>query len=58
MLTQRAVVVTGTSSGIGRACALELDKAGFRVFATVRQVKDAESLRQAASARLTPDRSS
>jgi NAD(P)-dependent dehydrogenase (short-subunit alcohol dehydrogenase family) len=49
-----AVVVTGTSSGIGRACALGLDRAGFTVFATVRQEKDAESLRQAASDRLTP----
>jgi NAD(P)-dependent dehydrogenase (short-subunit alcohol dehydrogenase family) len=33
---------------------LELDKAGYRVFATVRQEKDAESLRQAASEHLTP----
>jgi NAD(P)-dependent dehydrogenase (short-subunit alcohol dehydrogenase family) len=49
-----AVVVTGASSGIGRACALELDKAGYRVFATVRQGKDAESLKQAASERLVP----
>ncbi len=51
---QAAVVVTGASSGIGRACALELDKAGYRVFATVRQTKDAESLRQAASEYLAP----
>lgn len=48
------VVVTGASSGIGRACALELDRAGYHVFATVRQEKDAESLRQAASEHLTP----
>jgi NAD(P)-dependent dehydrogenase (short-subunit alcohol dehydrogenase family) len=51
---QAAVVVTGASSGIGRACALALDKAGYRVFATVRQDKDAESLRQAASEHLAP----
>ncbi len=51
---QAAVVVTGASSGIGRACALELDKAGYRVFATVRQEKDAESLGQAASEHLAP----
>ena len=49
-----AVVVTGASSGIGRACALALDRAGYQVFATVRKEKDAESLRQAASAYLTP----
>jgi NAD(P)-dependent dehydrogenase (short-subunit alcohol dehydrogenase family) len=51
---QAAVVVTGASSGIGRACAFALDKAGYRVFATVRQEKDAASLRQAASERLVP----
>lgn len=53
-LEPRAVVVTGASSGIGRACALELDRAGYRVFASVRREKDAESLRQAASDRFVP----
>jgi NAD(P)-dependent dehydrogenase (short-subunit alcohol dehydrogenase family) len=51
---QAAVVVTGAASGLGRACALALDTAGYRVFATVRQEKAAESLRQAASAHLAP----
>jgi NAD(P)-dependent dehydrogenase (short-subunit alcohol dehydrogenase family) len=51
---RNAVVVTGASSGIGRACALELDRAGYQVFATVREEKDAESLRRAASEYLTP----
>ncbi len=51
---RKAVVITGASSGIGRACALELDKAGYQVFATVRKEKDAASLRQAASEYLTP----
>ena len=49
-----AVLVTGTSSGIGRACAFKLDQAGYRVFAGVRKESDAESLRQQASSRLTP----
>jgi NAD(P)-dependent dehydrogenase (short-subunit alcohol dehydrogenase family) len=40
-----AVVITGTSTGIGRACALRLDAAGFDVFATVRRDDDAEHLR-------------
>jgi NAD(P)-dependent dehydrogenase (short-subunit alcohol dehydrogenase family) len=29
----RAVVITGSSSGIGRACVLTLDRLGFQVFA-------------------------
>lgn len=48
------VVITGASTGIGRACALSLDTLGFRVFAGVRRSGDGESLRQASSARLTP----
>lgn len=49
-----AVVVTGASSGIGRACALALDRAGFLVFAGVRRAEEGALLRQAASSRLTP----
>ena len=41
-----AVLVTGASSGMGRACALRLDRAGFTVFAGVRKEKDALSLRE------------
>jgi NAD(P)-dependent dehydrogenase (short-subunit alcohol dehydrogenase family) len=40
----RSVLVTGASSGIGRATVGELVRDGFRVFATVRAPKDAESL--------------
>jgi NAD(P)-dependent dehydrogenase (short-subunit alcohol dehydrogenase family) len=50
----RSFVVTGTSTGIGRATALRLDRAGHRVFAGVRREADAESLRREASDRLTP----
>jgi NAD(P)-dependent dehydrogenase (short-subunit alcohol dehydrogenase family) len=49
----RTVVITGASTGIGEACALRLDKAGWRVFAGVRKDADAERLRQQASDRLT-----
>jgi short-subunit dehydrogenase len=49
-----AVFITGTSTGLGRATALLLDKQGYRVFAGVRTEKDAESLKQAASGNLTP----
>jgi NAD(P)-dependent dehydrogenase (short-subunit alcohol dehydrogenase family) len=51
-----AVVVTGASTGIGRATALHLDSLGLRVFAGVRREKDGASLRGEASPRLTPIR--
>jgi NAD(P)-dependent dehydrogenase (short-subunit alcohol dehydrogenase family) len=50
----RSVLVTGSSTGIGRATALRLDRAGWRVFAGVRKEEDAGSLRAAGSDRLTP----
>jgi NAD(P)-dependent dehydrogenase (short-subunit alcohol dehydrogenase family) len=50
----RAVLVTGASTGIGRATALRLDAAGWRVFAGVRREPDAESLRRDGSERLAP----
>jgi NAD(P)-dependent dehydrogenase (short-subunit alcohol dehydrogenase family) len=49
-----AVLVTGASSGIGRATALALDSLGFEVFAGVRKDSDAESLRLEGSDRLEP----
>jgi NAD(P)-dependent dehydrogenase (short-subunit alcohol dehydrogenase family) len=51
-----AVVVTGASTGIGRAIALHLDSLGLRVFAGVRRQEDGESLRRMSSTRLTPVR--
>lgn len=56
MTEPRAVLISGTSSGIGRATALLLDQAGYRVFAGYRREADAESLRAEASDRLTPVR--
>lgn len=50
----RSVVVTGASTGIGRATALRLDRAGWRVFAGVRREEDAASLRAEGSERLAP----
>ncbi len=50
----RSVLVTGASTGIGRATALRLDAAGWRVFAGVRREEDAEALRAAGSESLTP----
>lgn len=50
----KSVVISGSSSGIGRACALTLDRKGFRVFAGVRKSADGDALREAASESLTP----
>lgn len=49
-----AVVITGASTGIGRACALVLDGLGHRVFAGVRKAVDGDALEEAASDRLVP----
>ena len=45
-------MITGASSGIGRACALRMDRAGWKVFATVRKEADAVRLERDASPRL------
>jgi NAD(P)-dependent dehydrogenase (short-subunit alcohol dehydrogenase family) len=50
----RAVLVTGSSTGIGRATALLLDKIGYHVFASVRRKQDGDRLRKAATGKLTP----
>lgn len=50
----RSVLITGASTGIGRATALRLDASGWRVFAGVRREEDAESLRADGSDRLMP----
>jgi len=52
--TKGAVVVTGASTGIGKTCALHLDKLGFQVFAGVRKEADGDALKREASTRLTP----
>ena len=52
-MAARSVVVTGASSGIGRATALRLSRAGWNVFAGVRKESDGESLRNE-DPRITP----
>ncbi|MDA5093219.1 SDR family NAD(P)-dependent oxidoreductase [Aliiroseovarius sp. KMU-50] len=43
-MTQRTILITGCSSGIGYDAAHALNKRGWRVFATCRQPKDVERL--------------
>ena len=49
-----AVLVTGTSSGIGHVTALRLARAGFLVFAGVRRERDADELVREGGQRLLP----
>lgn len=44
-MSPRSYVVTGASTGIGRACVAELARTGARVWASVRTDKDADALR-------------
>lgn len=50
------ILITGASTGIGKACALKLDRLGYCVFAGVRSDEAAERLRAEASERLVPMR--
>lgn len=50
----QSVIITGASTGIGAACALELHHRGFRVFAGVRKAADGLRLQEQASRFLAP----
>ncbi len=50
----RAVVITGASTGIGRACLAAAIAQGAQVFASVRKSADADSLRSDYGAAVTP----
>ena len=54
MTNTGGVFISGSSSGIGEACALGLDERGYDVFAGVRNEEDGKSLCQRASERLQP----
>jgi NAD(P)-dependent dehydrogenase (short-subunit alcohol dehydrogenase family) len=49
-----SVLVTGSSTGIGRATAIHLDRTGWRVFAGVRRREDGRALAQETSDRFEP----
>jgi len=51
---KKTVLITGSSTGIGRASALRLEKEGFQVFAGVRKSSDGDALKNASSGSLIP----
>ena len=52
--SRKAVVITGASSGIGRASVSRMVEEGWKVFATVRKAEDGERLRSEVGAEITP----
>lgn len=46
MTRQKVVLVTGASSGIGYACALEFAKRGYKVYACARRLESMEPLKE------------
>jgi len=50
----KSVVITGVSTGIGRACAEDLVARGWRVFGSVRKPEQAEALKAAFGDRFAP----
>jgi len=53
-MTDRSILVTGASTGIGEACAVEFDHLGWHVFAGVRRDEDGKRLEAKSSSRLRP----
>ena len=53
-MTKQRVLITGASTGIGRACAIRIARRGFTVFAGVRSSVDAERLRAEVTGDLRP----
>lgn len=52
--SQKTVVITGASSGIGHCCVQQMSRAGWRVFATVRKEADRQRLRSEFSNNVIP----
>jgi NAD(P)-dependent dehydrogenase (short-subunit alcohol dehydrogenase family) len=50
----RNILVTGASTGIGRACAIRFAELGYRTFAGVRRLSDGEGLSAHPSGKLEP----
>jgi NAD(P)-dependent dehydrogenase (short-subunit alcohol dehydrogenase family) len=52
--SKKRILVTGASTGIGRACAVRFAELGHTVFAGVRKLSDGEALRKYSSGDLRP----
>ena len=52
--TRQTALITGASSGIGRASVLQMARAGWHVFAAVRKIEDGEKLQAENPASATP----
>ena len=52
--TRKAALITGASSGIGRASVLQMARAGWHVFAAVRKIEDGERLQSEYPASVAP----
>jgi NAD(P)-dependent dehydrogenase (short-subunit alcohol dehydrogenase family) len=53
-MEKRIVLVTGASTGIGRACAFRFAEMGYRTIGGVRKVADGESLKAESSGKIEP----
>jgi NAD(P)-dependent dehydrogenase (short-subunit alcohol dehydrogenase family) len=53
-MSKGTILVTGASTGIGRACALRFAELGYRVLAGVRKESDGEALRRECSGLIEP----
>ncbi len=53
-MNNKTILITGASTGIGKATALYLDQLGFNVYASVRKTADGEALRNESSDQLQP----
>jgi short-subunit dehydrogenase len=54
MTNNKSVLITGASSGIGKECALSLDKQGFMVYAGVRNISDSIKLSKEGTGNIQP----
>src|SRR6476646_1186499 len=52
--SQKTVVITGASSGIGKSCVARMSQLGWQVFATVRKQSDSDQIAREFGANVHP----